>query len=126
MTDPNLPPSTPPPPPPPPPAPAPGQPTPYAAAPVTGPKQVLSLTSFILGLAGVVFSWVPFLGFFVGLAAVILGFMAKGKEPNAPTWMRLVGIIAGFVGIVLGIIVGIVTILIPLMFLGTIANLPRY
>jgi hypothetical protein len=77
----------------------------YAPAAATGPKQGLSLTSFILGLAGIVFSWAPFFGFLVSLAAVILGFLGKGREPQAPRWMWLVGIITGFVGLFIALIV---------------------
>jgi len=87
----------------------------YAPAP-TGVKQGLSLTSFILGLAGLVFSWVPFLGFLASLAAIIIGFIAKGKEPAAPHWMWLVGIITGFVAIVISIIV------VAFFIIGIIAN----
>jgi hypothetical protein len=88
------------------PTPAPAAPAAPAYAPVAaGPKQALSLTSFILGLAGLVFSWVPVLGFLASLAAIIIGFIAKGKEPAAPRWMWLVGIIAGFVAIFISIIV---------------------
>jgi len=77
----------------------------YAPAPAAGPKQGLSLTSFILGLAGLVFSWALGFGFLVALAAVILGFLGKSKEPQAPKWMWLVGIITGFVAIFIALLV---------------------
>ncbi|MES2094397.1 MAG: hypothetical protein V4531_11375 [Actinomycetota bacterium] len=119
MTDENVPPtppSTPPPPytpppvaPPAPPAPAYAAPNAYAA-PASGPKQTLSLTSFILGIAGLVFSWIPVLGFLASLAAIIIGFIARKREPGAPKWMSLVGIILGFVAIVIGIIVIVILI----------------
>lgn len=101
MSDDNL---TPPPPPPPPPAAPPA--SPYVA-PAAGPKQTLSLVSFILGIAAFVFAWIPFvgiIGFLAGLAAVILGFMAKSKEPAAPKWMWIVGLVGGFVAIAISII----------------------
>ena len=80
--------------------------SPYVApAPGAGPKQGLSLTSFILGLVGLVFSWVPILGFLAAVAAVILGFIAKAKEKQAPKWMWIVGVIAGFVAVVISLIV---------------------
>jgi hypothetical protein len=81
-----------------------------AGAPAAGPKQGLSLTSFILGIAGIVFSWVPVLGFLASLAAIILGFIGRKNEPAAPKWMALVGIILGFVAIVIGLIVVILWI----------------
>lgn len=87
-------------------APTPPPASPYGApTPGAGPKQGLSLTSFILGLAGLVFSWVPILGFLASLAAIIIGFIAKGKEPGAPKWMWLVGVITGFVAVVISLIV---------------------
>jgi hypothetical protein len=75
--------------------------SPYVA-PAAGPKQGLSLTSFILGLVGFLLAWIPFVGivgFLAGLAAVILGFIARAKEKSAPKWMWIVGLIAGFVAI---------------------------
>jgi hypothetical protein len=86
-------------------------PTPPPASPyvapiaAAGPKQGLSLTSFILGLAGLVFSWVPILGFLASVAAIVIGFIAKSKEPAAPKWMWIVGVIAGFVAVVISLIV---------------------
>jgi hypothetical protein len=93
----------------------------YAPAPV-GPKQALSLTSFITGLAGLVFSWVPGLGFLSSLAAIIFGFIGRKKEPAAPRWMSLVGIITGFVGIVLSIILTLALVILPLIFAGAVAS----
>lgn len=91
-------------------------PTPAPAA--AGPKQSLSLTGFILGLVGFVFSWIPVLGFLAAVAAIIISLMAKGKEPGAPKWMWIVGLIGGIVG-VLGSLVWTLTWLIPLIAIGT-------
>ncbi|MEO6943823.1 MAG: hypothetical protein ABI053_03835 [Lacisediminihabitans sp.] len=80
--------------------------SPYVA-PAAGPKQGLSLTSFILGLVGFLLAWIPFVGivgFLAGLAAVILGFIAKAKEKMAPKWMWIVGLVAGFIAILISII----------------------
>lgn len=97
--------------------------TPYGSQPAgtPGPKQGLSLTSFITGIAGVLFSAVPVLGFLAALAAVIIGFMAKGKEPGAPKWMWMVGIITGFVGILLSIIFTVLLVL-PFLIFGAALN----
>jgi hypothetical protein len=109
--------------------PPPPEPTPYGA-PVAAPKQALSLTSFILGLAGLLFSWVPFvgiLGFLASVGAVVTGFLGKAKEPQAPKWMWLIGIIAGFVAIGISIIFLIVFI-VALATIGSqidYNNLPR-
>jgi hypothetical protein len=78
--------------------------SPAPAPAAAGPKQALSLTSFILGIAGLVFSWVPVLPFLASLAAIIIGFIARKNEPGAPKWMALVGIILGFVAIGLAIL----------------------
>jgi hypothetical protein len=96
---------------------------PYASQPAgaTGPKQGLSLTSFITGIAGVLLSAVPVLGFLAALAAVIIGFIAKGKEPAAPKWMWMVGIITGFVGILLSIIFTVLLVL-PFLIFGAALN----
>jgi hypothetical protein len=48
---------------------------------------------------------VPILGFLASLAAIIIGFIAKGKEPGAPKWMWLVGVITGFIAVVISLIV---------------------
>jgi hypothetical protein len=83
-------------------------PTPPPAAPVAaGPKQTLSLVGFILGIASFVFSWTGILGIGAGIAAIILSQKGKKTEPGAPSWMHLVGLIAGIVGIVIGAFVGI-------------------
>jgi len=87
---------------------SPATPAPAPAPGPAGPKQALSLTSFILGIAGIVFSWVPILPFLASLAAIILGFIARKNEPGAPKWMALVGIILGFVAIGLAILILVV------------------
>jgi hypothetical protein len=105
---------------------APGQPPQYAApSGGSGPKQGLSLTSFIIGVASLVLAvWlVPILGLLVGAAAVILGFIAKGKEPFAPKWMWLVGLITGFVTIGLNLIFTFLFIG-ALSLIGTAGQLP--
>lgn len=103
--------------------------SPYTPQPASAPspKQGLSLTSFIAGLAGlIIFSWIPVLGFLVPLTAVIIGFMAKGKEPGAPKWMWLIGVISGFVGIVVGIIILLAWLLPLLIFGAAISDMSTY
>ncbi|MFC0680776.1 hypothetical protein ACFFGH_23345 [Lysobacter korlensis] len=107
-------------------APGPG-PSPYAAPPSGGggPKQGLSLTSFIVGLAGLlILSWIPILGLLAGIAAVVLGFMAKGREPGAPQWMWIVGVIAGFVTILLNLIFSFLFLILPIMLIGSVGTIP--
>lgn len=109
------------------PTPAPAPAAPVYAPVAAGPKQALSLTSFITGLASIVFLWVPGLGFLSGLAGIILGFIGRKREPGAPRWMSLVGIITGFVGVFLNLIFVVATVIVPLIILGTAgASLNNY
>lgn len=73
-------------------------------------KKGLSLTSFILGLAAMVLFLTSWFAILLGVVAVVLGFIGRAKEPNAPRWMKLLGIIFGFVGIVLGAVIIVIAI----------------
>lgn len=102
---------------------------PMAAPAAVGPKQTLSLISFIVGLASVVLSGTGILGIGGGIAAIILSRKGKKTEPGAPSWMTTVGLIAGIAGIVLGLIFGLVIIagivaslLIPAAVVGGYGN----
>jgi hypothetical protein len=102
--------------------------SPYVA-PAAGPKQGLSLTSFILGLVGFLLAWIPFVGivgFLAGLAAVILGFIARAKEKSAPKWMWIVGLIAGFVAILISIIYLIIIIIAAIGIATSTGNISTY
>lgn len=111
------------------PPPAAPQPSPYSApagTPGGGVKQGLSLTSFILGVGSlVILSWIPFLGLLASAAAVVLAFMGKSREPNAPKWMWLVGMITGFVGVAIGLIYAILFI-IGIAALSQLSQVPTY
>ncbi|WP_187264900.1 DUF4190 domain-containing protein [Homoserinibacter sp. GY 40078] len=108
-------PSTPPPPPAPPAAPEAANPY---AAPAAAPgyvppapvKQTLSLVSFILGIISVLLSFVYGFGLIPAIVAVVLGFQGKKKEPGAPKWMWLTGIITGFVAIGFSVIFGLIAV----------------
>ena len=91
-------------------APAYGQPAApgYASAPAK-PSQVLSILSLVGGIVGLVGSFFYF-GLLFSIAAVVLGFIAKKKEP-ASKGMWLTGIILGFVGIAIGVIFIIIAII---------------
>ncbi|WP_234659687.1 hypothetical protein [Agromyces marinus] len=74
-------------------------------APASKPTPVLSLISLIAGIIGIIGSpiaIIPFVGgilqLFIPGAAVVLGFIGRGKEPAAKG-MWLTGIILGFIGV---------------------------
>lgn len=96
-------------PPPPPPAPAypPPPPQPYSsyAAPTASPKNGLGTTALILGILGVLSSWLV-IGFLLGLIAVILGFKGRGRVKRGEATnggAAMAGIILGFLTILASI-----------------------
>jgi hypothetical protein len=98
-----------------------GQPTgsPYTAAGSTEPK-TLSIISMITGIIGVVsFGWFGI----ASIAALILGYMGKKREPAAKGFW-LTGIITGWVGVALMILVVGGTIL--LLVLGANSGFGAY
>ncbi|WP_157981626.1 hypothetical protein [Protaetiibacter intestinalis] len=99
---------------------------PTYAAPGTPVKQTLSIVSFVLGIAGVVFSFIYGLGLIPGIIAVVLGFRAKKSEPAAPKWMSLTGIITGFVAIGISLIAGLITIVAIVSYFALINQYGSY
>ncbi|WP_157157142.1 MULTISPECIES: DUF4190 domain-containing protein [unclassified Diaminobutyricimonas] len=96
-----------------------GQPA-YGAPGATRP-QTLSVVSMITGIAGIIFTWVPILGFLSSVAAVITGHMAQNREPHAkPFW--LTGIITGYIGIAFGLLFTFLILVLPFLVLGSIPN----
>jgi hypothetical protein len=83
MTDPEVPPAAP--------APQPG---------AVAPRKVLSIVGFVLGLVAFVFGWTVIFGLLVGVAAIIVSVIAHRREPAAPAWMWIIGLIAGILGAV--------------------------
>jgi hypothetical protein len=91
----------------------------YAPAPV-GVKRGLSITAFVLGIVSVVLFITSWFAILLGIGAVVFGFIARAKEPQAPKWMWLVGIILGFVGIVIAGILVIVAIALIASHVGSL------
>ncbi|MEY2849810.1 MAG: hypothetical protein RI885_2477 [Actinomycetota bacterium] len=82
-------------------------PTPsYSAGPPADAKKTKSIVSLVLGLVSLLGGFIPLLGG-AGIAAVIVGMLARRSEP-AGQKLALWGIIAGIVGFVLGVIAFIV------------------
>ncbi|MFT7711030.1 DUF4190 domain-containing protein [Clavibacter tessellarius] len=95
-------------------APAAGSDSPYAAPYQPGqggaPKKGLAITSLVLGIVSVVLSlplW--FLTFFVGIAAIITGVLARKRNPGAKGFW-LTGLILGIVGVLVSIVVALVVV----------------
>ena len=92
----------------------------YAPRPA-GPAQGLSITSMILGIAGLMLALVGF-GFLVSVAAVITGHLGQKRQPWAkPFW--LTGIITGYVGVAIGLITGLFFLFLFIGVLGGAAYL---
>ncbi len=89
--------------------------TPYVpsgAAPAKSP--VLSIIALIAGIVGVLLSLFAFgSGIVPGIAAVVLGFLGRSKEPQA-RGLWLTGLILGFVAIAVAILVWVVLAIIGL------------
>ncbi|QEE60654.1 DUF4190 domain-containing protein [Salinibacterium sp. dk2585] len=89
------------------------EPTPYSAAPAGGaPKKapVLSIIALIAGILGLLGSWIGIfsilglIGVILPIAAIILGFLGKSKEPQASKGLWLTGIITGFIGLAITVL----------------------
>ena len=79
--------------------------------PTAKPAPTLSIISMIAGILGLLGGFFYGLGGLFSIAAVVLGFIGKKKEPEAKGFW-LTGIITGFVGIALSAIVIVFVIII--------------
>jgi hypothetical protein len=105
--------SEPPPPPPPQWGPYPGNyppppPQPYAGytAPV-GPRNGLGIAALVVAIIGLVFCWTVIGGVILGVAAVILGFVARGRVKRGEAsngGVAIAGIVLGFLAIVVSLV----------------------
>jgi hypothetical protein len=71
----------------------------------------MSIVGFVLGLVAFVFGWTLVFGLLVGIAAIIVSVLAHRREPAAPAWMWIIGLIGGILGAITGVIVTIIWIL---------------
>jgi len=103
---------------------APAAPQPYMNGPhVAPPSQGLSITSMVLGIVGVLFSFCYGFGFLFSVAAVITGHLATKREPQASAkGFRLAGIITGYVGLGIALLWAIGFVVFLLIFAGTSAG----
>ena len=79
----------------------PGYQQPYGQPAAKSP--ILSILSLVGGIVGIVINLAWGIGVLFGIAAVVLGFIGRNKEPQARGFW-LTGIILGFVAIVIAII----------------------
>ena len=100
--------------------PAPGYAQPYATAPATK-SPILSILSLVAGIAGIVLNLAFGIGALFGVAAIVLGFIGRTKEPHAKGFW-LTGIILGFVSVAIAIIFWIFWGI----FLASLSNTYRY
>lgn len=78
-----------------------GQQPAYGYAPAAPPSKVLGILSMVGGIVGVV-TVLFYIGILFGIAGVVLGFIARSKEPQSRGFW-LTGLITGFAAIVLSI-----------------------
>jgi len=100
--------------------PAPGYAQPYATAPATK-SPILSILSLVGGIAGIVLNLAFGIGAVFGVAAIVLGFIGRTREPQAKGFW-LTGIILGFVSVAIAIIFWIFWGI----FLASFSNTYRY
>jgi hypothetical protein len=104
-------------PPPPPPPPQWGQypsnyppppPPPYAGyAPAVGPRNGLGVAALVVAIVGLVFCWTVAGGVILGVAAIIIGFVARGRVKRGEATnggVAIAGIVLGFLAIIVSLV----------------------
>jgi hypothetical protein len=86
----------------------------YAVKP---PMLALAVVSLCFGAGGLLLLWVPFLGWFLGIAAVMMGHMAMSRiqrsiQPRSGKGLAIGGLVTGYLATVIGTIFFIVTIMV--------------
>lgn len=74
-------------------------------------KDSMVATALVLGILGIVFCWVPFIGVIMCLIGLILGIISMAKT-DQHRGIATAGIITSAIGLVFGILVSIVYVLI--------------
>jgi len=68
----------------------------------------LAIASMVCGICSLVLSWVPGLGFLLGILAIIFGIVAisqTGKDPSlGGRGMAIAGLVCGIVGMVIWVV----------------------
>lgn len=69
----------------------------------------LAIAALIVGIAAVLSGWVPFWGFVVGVAAIILGII--GLKKSGQKGMSIAGIITGAIGALWSLVISVIVIM---------------
>jgi len=85
----------------------------YAVKP---PMLALAVVSLCFGIGGTMLLWVPFLGWILGIAAVVMGHIAvsqiqRSVQPRSGKGLAIGGLVTGYFATVIGTLLFIVTIL---------------
>jgi hypothetical protein len=70
--------------------------------PIAPPRNGFGITALVLGIIGIVFSWVPVFGLLLGILAVIFGVLGYIRARGG---MAIAGAVLGAITVVIGIIV---------------------
>lgn len=84
-------------------------PQPYSGfgPPPTGPKNGLGIAALVIAIIALVSCWTVFGGIILGLVAVIIGFVARGRVKRGEATnggVAIAGIVLGILAIVLGLV----------------------
>ena len=84
-------------------------PQPYSGftPPPTGPRNGLGITALILAIIGLVFCWTVAGGIILGLCAIIIGFVGRGRVKRGEATnggVAIAGIVLGFLAIIVSLI----------------------
>jgi hypothetical protein len=84
-------------------------PVPYSGftPPPTGPRNGLGVAALIIAIIALVFCWSVFGGIILGLVAVIIGFVARGRVQRREATnggVAIAGIVLGILAIILGLV----------------------
>ena len=84
-------------------------PQPYAGftPPSTGPRNGLGVAALVIAIIALVFCWSVFGGVILGIAAVIIGFVARGRVKRGEATnggVAIAGIVLGFLAIIVSLV----------------------
>lgn len=84
-------------------------PQPYSGftPPPTGPKNGLGIAALVIAIIGLVFCWTVVGGVILGLCAVIIGFVARGRVKRGEATnggVAIAGIVLGFLAIIVSLV----------------------